>query len=72
MGAWCADCFRPHELDRFEVAVPRDFYGATLAELEDEIRFRKARARDHLCCTFQCPECQSWNVRGRGLRGGET
>ncbi|KAL7534632.1 hypothetical protein ACHAXR_008889 [Thalassiosira sp. AJA248-18] len=70
-GAWCADCFTPHELDRFETAVPRDFNGASLQELEDEIRFKKARPGDHLCTPFQCPCCQSNNIRGRGLQGGE-
>ena len=59
-------------MDRFEVAVPRDFYGATLAELEDEIRYRKARPGDHLCCPFQCPECQSFNIRGKGLVKGDA
>ena len=70
-GAWCAGCFVPHEFDRFEVAVPRDFYGASLAELEDEVRHRRARPGDHLCCTFQCPGCQSHNVRGKPLVKGD-
>ena len=66
-GAWCAKCFVPHHLDRFETAVPRDFNGATLAEVEDEIRYRTARPGDHLCCPFQCSNCQSQNIRGQDL-----
>ena len=55
--AWCTDCFVPHELDSFEVALPRDFNGASLAEVEDEIRFKTARPGDYICCMFQCPNC---------------
>ena len=72
MSAWCAKCYTPHELDRFETAVPRDFNGASLAELEDEVRFRQARPGDHLCSAFQCPNCQSQNIRGRDLTPGEV
>jgi hypothetical protein len=61
-GAWCAECFTSHELDCFEVKLPRDFNGASLAE-----RFKVARAGDHLCCAFQCPNCQSQNIRGRDI-----
>ena len=61
-----------HELDTFEAAVPRDFNGASLAEVEDEIRFQKARPGDHLCTAFQCPNCQSQNIRGRDLEPGEV
>ena len=35
--------------------------------MEDEIRFQKARAGDHLCTAFQCPNCQSQNIRGKSL-----
>lgn len=56
-----------HDLDNFEAAVPRDFNGASLAEIEDEVRFQKARPGDHLCTAFQCPNCQSQNIRGRDL-----
>ena len=59
-------------MDTFETAVPRDFNGASLSEVEDEIRFRQARPGDHLCTPFQCPECQSLNIRGRGLTVGNT
>jgi hypothetical protein len=62
--AYCAGCFSAHKLDTFETAVPRDFNGASLAEVEDELRFRQARPGDHLCCPFQCPNCQSQNIRG--------
>jgi hypothetical protein len=47
--------------------MPRDFNGASLAELEDEIRFRQARPSDHLCTPFQCPNCQSINIRGKPI-----
>ena len=50
--------------------MPRDFNGVSLAELEDEIRFKEARAGDHLCVPFQCPNCQSQNLRGTDLRQG--
>jgi len=40
--------------------------------VEDEVRFRVARAGDHLCTTFQCPNCQSQNIRGRNLREGDA
>jgi hypothetical protein len=65
--AWCAECFRSHDLDFFEVKLPRDFNGASLAEVEDEKRFKVARPGDHLCCSFQCPNCQSQNIRGRDI-----
>ena len=51
--------------------MPRDFNGASLAEVEDEVRFRRARAGDHLCTAFQCPNCQSQNIRGRNLTPGD-
>ena len=66
-GAWCAECFTSHPLDNFEAAIPRDFNGASLAEVEDEIRFQQARPGDHLCTAFQCPNCQSQNINGRNL-----
>ena len=44
-----------------------DFNGATLAEVEDEIRFKQARPGDHLCTLFQCPNCQSYNIRGKAI-----
>ena len=70
-GAWCAACFQPHHFDVCETVIPRDFNGASLAEVEDEARFKRARPGDHLCCPFQCPDCQSQNIRGRGLTPGE-
>ena len=54
------------------MAIPRDFNGASLAEVEDEIRFKKARGGDHLCCPFQCPNCHSQNIRGRDLITNEA
>jgi hypothetical protein len=71
-AAYCGTCFEPHELDQFEVKVPRDFHGASLAEVEDEVRYRVARPGDHLCSAFQCPNCQSQNVRGRSLVVGDA
>ena len=47
--------------------LPRDFNGASLAEIDDEKRFGEARPGDHLCCAFQCPNCQSQNIRGKDL-----
>ena len=47
--------------------MPRDFNGASLAEVEDEIRFKQARPGDHLCIPFQCPNCQSQNIRGKSI-----
>jgi hypothetical protein len=63
-AGWCASCFTTHPLDRLQVKMPRDFNGASLAEVEDEIRFRQARPGDHLCIPFQCPNCQSQNILG--------
>ena len=71
-GAWCAGCFTPHPFDHFETAVPRDFNGASLAELEDEVRFRRARPGDHMCTPFQCSSCQSYNIRNRPLVSGDV
>jgi hypothetical protein len=52
-GAWCAECFTSHELDAFEVKLPRDFYGASLAaELEDLKRFKQARPGDLSAMSF--------------------
>ena len=45
--------------------MPHDFNGASLAEVDDELRFCQARPGDHLCVPFQCPNCQSQNIRGR-------
>ena len=70
-GAWCAECFPPHYLDQFETAVPRDFNGVTLAEVEDKVRFNKVRPSDHICCPFQCPNCQSQNICDRDLIRGQ-
>ena len=50
--------------------MPRDFNGASLSEIEDDIRFRQARPGDHLCSPFQCPVCHSQNIRGCGLAVG--
>ena len=47
--------------------MPQDFNGASLAEIEDEIRFSQVRPGDHLCIPFQCPNCQSQNIRGRSI-----
>ena len=47
--------------------MPRDFNGASLAEVEDEVRFRKARPGDHLCTAFQCACFQSENIREKQL-----
>ena len=66
-GAWCASCFVTHPLDTFETAVPRDFNGPLLAEVEDKIRFRLARAGDNICTAFQCLNCHSQNIRGTDL-----
>eukprot|EP00956_Cyclotella_meneghiniana_P032989 scaffold92597_cov45-Cyclotella_meneghiniana.AAC.4 len=66
-GAWCAGCFRSHKLDCFEVKLPRDFNGASLAEVEDLKRFKVARPGDHIVTSFQCPNCQSQNIRGHDL-----
>ena len=42
----------------------------SLAEVEVEVRYKQARPGDHLCCPFQCPNCQSQNIRGRNLKSG--
>ena len=59
-----------HPLDWFETIVPQDFYGASLAEVEDEIRYQTPRPGDHLCCTFQCPNRQSQTIRDTSLVEG--
>jgi hypothetical protein len=66
-SAWFMGFFTPHELDCFSTNVARDFNGATLDELEVEQCFSAARPCDHLCTHFQCPNCQSQNIQGRGL-----
>lgn len=52
--------------------IPRDFNGVSLAELEDEIRYQQARPGDHLSLPFQCPNCQSQNIRCRELCEGNA
>ena len=69
-GGWCAGCFTAHSFDVAEIKVPRDFNGATLSEIEDEVRYCQARPGDHLCLPFQCPNCQSQNIRGCDLNPG--
>ena len=34
------------------------------------MRFKTARPGDHICSSFQCPNCQSQNIRGRDLDPG--
>ena len=64
---WCGKCFVPSTLDPCDIALPEDFVGATIQELEDQERFMQARPGDHLCTSFQCPNCQSQNIRGTDL-----
>ena len=71
-GAWCAGCFTPYRLDCFDVVVPRDFNGASLAKVEDEVRYQEARPGDHIICPFQCPNCSSQNIRGCNLVSGRA
>lgn len=71
-NGWCAKCFKSHPLDKFHVRLPQDFNGATLAEVEDEVRFKYARPGDHLVTPFQCPCCQSQNIRGKSLVPGDA
>jgi hypothetical protein len=47
--------------------MPCNFNWASLAEVEDEVRFKQARPGDHLCIPFQCPSYQSQNIRGKGI-----
>lgn len=66
-GAWCAKWFTPSYLDLCDVALPEDFLGATIEELEEQERFMRARPGDHLCTSFQHPNCQSQNIRDQDL-----
>jgi hypothetical protein len=54
-------------LDRSKVKLPRDFFGASLAKVEDEIRFWTARPGDHLLTPFQCANCQCQNIHRKNL-----
>lgn len=68
--AWCAECFTPSQLDPCDIALPEDFMGATNEELEDQDRFMRARTSDHLCTSFQCPNCSmgmTWNQQSVSL-----
>ena len=65
--AYCKKCFTSHELDAGKAAVPLDFNGTSLAEVEDKICYQEAQSGNHLCTTFQCPNCQSQNIRGLNL-----
>ena len=65
---WCAGCFVPSDLDPCDIAVPEDFTGTTIEELGEQERFMQARPGDHLCTSFQCPNCQSQNIRGQDLQ----
>jgi len=65
---WCAGCFVPSKLDPCDIALPEDFAGATIEELGEQERFMQARPGDHLCSSFQCPNCQSQNIRSRDLK----
>ncbi|KAL3768358.1 hypothetical protein ACHAWO_006761 [Cyclotella atomus] len=66
-GMWCSTCFVPSDLNPCHIAVPEDFTGATIAELGKQERFMQARPGDYLCTSFQCPNCQSQNIRGKDL-----
>lgn len=67
-GAWCVRCFIPHELDTFEVKLPKDLYGASLEEVGDSDQYMVAHPGDHLSCAFQCPNCQAQNIKGKNLK----
>ena len=64
---WCAECFVPSDLDPCDIALPEDFTGATIEEVGEQERFMVARPGDHVCTSFQCPNCQSQNIRGKDL-----
>ncbi len=51
---------------------PWDFNGSSLVEVEDKIRFQKARPGDHLCTAFQCPNFQSQNIWRRNTERGNA
>ena len=55
-------------MDPCIIKIPEDFVGATVDEVGAEGRFMVARPGDHLCASFQCPNCQSQNLRGKDLR----
>ena len=52
--------------------MPQDFHGASLAEVEDEVRVRVARAGYHLCTPLQQTNCQAQNLLGKNLSTGEA
>lgn len=55
-------------MDPCIIKVPEDFVGARVEELGAEERFMVARPGDHVCTSFQCPNCQSQNLRGKDLQ----
>ena len=67
-SAYCAGCFVPSPLDPRVVRLPKGFDGADVEEVESTERFMVARPGDHACTSFQCPSCQSQNIRGRDLQ----
>jgi len=67
-SAWCAECFTPSPLDPCVVKLPEDFVGADPEEVGEKERFMQARPGDHMCTSFQCPNCQSQNIRGKDLQ----
>ena len=69
-AAWCGACFIPHESEPQQIRMSADFYETSLEELDDQQQFMEACPGDHLCASFQGPNCQSQSIRHRNLEVG--
>jgi hypothetical protein len=59
---WCGPCYTPHPQDKFFQFVPTDEAGFDWRSKDDALRFKSARAGDHLLVPFQCDLCSFRNL----------
>mmetsp|Transcript_9714 Transcript_9714/g.14043 ORF Transcript_9714/g.14043 Transcript_9714/m.14043 type:complete len:475 (-) Transcript_9714:1604-3028(-) len=64
-AVWCADCYVPHPLDRFQMHEASDESGYVWVKPKDKNNFKVARMGDHLMTPFQCDFCLFYMLKGR-------
>jgi hypothetical protein len=62
-NVWHGRCYTPHPLDWFYHHVITDEDGFDWRPETDLMRYREARAGDHLLTSFQCNECSFRNLQ---------
>ncbi len=57
----------PSDLNPCGIAMPVDFNGVIVDEVNEAERFMGVRPEDNLATSFHCPNCQSQNIQGKDL-----